>query len=89
MPSLERAPSLCQMPDPRAAIPDGSTIETVFKVVVHGDLTNGQRDVLTRSFIRTVTQVTGRQVLVVAHQEIIGPENIVEGPKDIASGGPP
>lgn len=62
-----------QMPDPQAPIPEGSTIETVFEVRVEGDLNGALREVLTRAFIRTVVQITGRQVLVVGRQEIHTP----------------
>lgn len=59
--------------DPRAPIPEGSTVETVFEVRVQADLGNALREVLTRSFIRAVTQITGRQVLVIGHQEVRTP----------------
>jgi hypothetical protein len=68
-----------QMPDPRAPVPEGAQATTVFEVRVVGELTSGQRDVLTRSFIRTVTQVTGRQLQVIGYLQVCTPTETAEG----------
>lgn len=59
--------------DPRAPIPEGSKVETVFEVRVQADLPNALRSVLTGAFIRTVREVAGRQVLVLGYQDITTP----------------
>lgn len=61
-----------QMPDPPT--PQDWTVETVFEVRVRGDLGGPLREVLARSFRRTVAQITGCQVLVVARQILTPPE---------------
>jgi hypothetical protein len=63
-----------QMPDPRPPVPPGATVTTVFEVRVVGDLNEPLRRVIARQLIRAVTQITGREVVVIGRQEVTTPQ---------------